>query len=358
MKKRFEYLKKLHSLAGFALTMTLLFFLNGCTSLSPEDKLLQESMKTAEDALKNDNYDAAAKAYIQAIVTAEDVAPEKVYDIKKSLAQNYIAWSRSIYWAAKTEKKPELFTKAIFLCEKAAEIHPKYKVRCMTYISKFKQEMAGMKFQNATSVDALIPDRKERNYKIAILKRQAALLDKERRYMLAKDKFEDILKIDPYNIEAARAIKKIAQKLASAGEERQEADTAVQMAEHKWRKVEPVASKEEAMEATRRDVEAGVKLQERLSEIKIRQIDFKDEPLDKAFNSLNKTITRLMHKDFQFEFKGFNPVDPDCPPITFQAKDIPADGAIEAICNGLKMFPSYGKDTVTIEKLPEGIKKK
>ena len=357
MKKRFDYLKKLQSLAGLALIMAVLYFLNGCMSVSPEYQLMQNSVKNAEDALKKDNYERAAKAYIQAIITAEDTAPDKVYDLERSLAQTYIAWSRSIYWQAKTEKKPELFTKAIFFCEKAAEVHPKYRVKCMTYISKFKHEMSSMKFKRETSVDTLLPDRRERNYKIAMLQKQGNVLKREKRYMMAKDKFEDILRIDPYNIEATRSIKKIIQQLAEVGKKRNETNEVVTMAENEWKKVESVASKEEAMEAARRDVEAGVKLQNRLSEIKIRQIDFKDEPLDKVFKSLNKTIIRLMHKDFQFEFKGFKPTDPDCPPITFQGKNIPAEGAIKAICNGLNMFPSYGKDTVIIEKLPTGIKK-
>ncbi len=328
----------------------VLILISGCVSTPPEYKSMQLSVKRAEEAIKKDNYDAAVKSYIQAIIKAEDVAPDKVPSLKKSLAQAYISWSRSIYWQAKTKKDPELFKKSILFCDKAADMHPKYRTKCNTYIAKFKRDMSTMKFKRATSVDTLLPDKRERNYKIAMLHKQGNVLTREKRYMMAKGKFDDILRIDPYNLEAARAIKNIMQELAKVGEKRQEADEAIRMAEAKWKNIEPIASKEEAMEVARREVESGVKLQNRLAEIKIRQIDFKDAPLNEVFAELEKIITRLLRKDFQFKFKGFKPTDPDCPPITFQGKNIPAEGAIKAICSGLQLIPLYSKESVIIQK--------
>ena len=342
-------------------TLTLagvFILLSGCVSTTPEYKSMQASVKNAKLALKKDNYESAVKAYIQAVITAEDAAPDKVSSLKKSLAQTYISWSRSIYWQAKTKKNPELFKRSIFFCEKAAGVYPQYQKNCNIYISKFKRAMSEMKFKRAISVDSLLPDKRERNYKIAMLSKQGNALKRERRYMMAKAKFEDILRIDPYNLEATRSIKKIMQQVAEIGRKRKEMDDSVKMAEVEWKNVEPLASKEEAMEAAKREIESSVKLQNRLAKIKIRQLDFKDAPLNKVFTELERKITRLLHKDFQFEFKGFKPNDPNFPPITFQGKNIPAKGAIQAICNGLKLFPLYSKTSVIIEKLPTGSTKK
>ena len=353
MKKRFEWLKRLYALTRIAGIALSVYFLSGCTSVSPEYQQMQNFVKTAKSAVKNDNYESAAKSYMQAIIAAEDLAPDKVHALKKSLANVYIDWSRSIYWKAKTAKNPDLFKKAVFLCEKAADVHPKYRIRCGIYISKFKKEMTSMKFRNNSSADTLLPDRKEREYKIALLQKQGHTLRREKRYMLAKAKFEEILKIDPFNLNATREIKKIMQTVSQVGKKRQEADQSVKMAEVEWKNVEPIASKEEAMESAERDVEAGTKLQSKLALIKIRKLDFKETPLDQVFNSLQKTISHSLGSDFKFEFKGFKPTDPDCPPITFQAKKIPADDAIKAICDGLKMFPLYFKERAVIEKFPE-----
>ena len=343
--------------ATLTLASVLILF-SGCVSTTPEYKSMQTSVKNAKEALKKDNYDTAVKSYIQAIITAEDAAPNKVTSLKKTLARTYISWSRSIYWQAKTKKDPELFKRSIFFCEKATEVYPKYRTKCNIYISKFKREMSMMKFKRATSVDTLLPDKRERNYKIVMLQKQGNTLKRERRYMMAKAKFEDILRIDPYNLEAARAIKKIMNELAEIGRKRKEMDVSAKMAEVEWKNIEPLASKEEAMEAARREVESGVKLKKRLEELQIGQLDFKDAPLDKVFDELEKKITRLLRKDFQFKFKGFKPTDANCPPITFQGKNIPAKGAIQAICSGLKLFPLYSKTSVIIEKQPTRSSKK
>jgi len=331
-------------------TIVTLLLLNGCATITPEYKQMQDSVKSAEYSIKQNNYKAAAKAYMLAVVTAEDVAPDKVYSLKKSLAQTYIDWSRSIYWKAKTEKSSNLFKKAIYLCEKAAEVHPKYRVKCQIYISKFKKELTSIQYKNRTSVDTLLPDRKERDYKIAILQKQGNTLRREKRYMMAKAKFEEILILDPFNLEATRAIKKIMKTVAEIGKRRGEMDKTAKMAESEWKNVEPIASKEEAMESAKREVEAGVELQSKLAAMKIHKLDFKDTPLDQAMKDLQRTIAKSLGIDFKFEFKGFKPSDPDCPPITFQGTGIPADGAIKAICDGLNMFPIYSKNRIIIEK--------
>jgi tetratricopeptide (TPR) repeat protein len=338
---------------SFSATLTTLLLICGCVTTNPEYQKMQDSVKSAKSAIKQSDYKSAAKAYMQAIVTAEDVAPDKVYSLKKALAQTYIDWSRSIYWKAKTEKSPDLFKKAIYLCDKAAEVHPKYGVKCRTYISKFKKELSSIQYKNRTSVDTLLPDKKEREYKIAILHKQGNTLRREKRYMLAKAKFEEILILDPFNLEATRAIKKIMKTVTEIGRRRAETDKTAKMAEVEWKNVDPIASKEEAMESAKREVEAGVKLQNKLAAMKIHKLNFKDTPFDQVMNSLQKTIAKSLGIEFKFEFKGFKPSDPNCPPITFQGSDVPADGAIKAICNGLNMFPVYSKDHVIIEKRAE-----
>jgi tetratricopeptide (TPR) repeat protein len=337
--------------------VTALLLLGGCVTTSPEYRQMEEFIKRAELSADRNNYESAVKEYMQAVVTAEDAAPDNVYTLKKSLAQTYIEWARSVYWKAKTEKSSDLFKKAILLCEKAVEVHPKYRIKCRRYISKFKKELKMIHDKNQTSVDTLLPDKKEKEYKIAILQKQGNTLRREKQYMLAKEKFEKILIIDPFNLEATRSIKKIMKTLAAIGKERREMDQTAKMTEVEWKNVEPIALKEEAMESARREAEAGVKLQNRLALIKIHKLAFKDTPLDKAMEKIEKTISKSLGTDFKFEYQGFKPSDPDCPQITFQGSDIPADGAIKAICDGLDMFPVYSNNKIIIEKKGDKLKR-
>ena len=333
-------------------SLLCLFFIS-CASLTPEKKELNEKIAIAENASSKNNYEVAAKNYIEAVIKAETADPEQVYALKKALSQTYINWSRELYWKAKTEKSPEIFKKAIYICEKALNANPKYKVKCGVYISKFKKELASLKYKKETSINNLIPDSKERNYKIAVLYKQGEILRKDRKFMKARDKFEEILLLDPFNLDATRQISKIMKSVAEVGKKRQEADEIARMAEVEWKYVEPIAKREEAMEMARREAEAGSELQSKLADSRIEIINFKDTPLDKAFNDLEKSIARAIRKDFKFEFKGFSPSDKKFSPVTFKAKKIPADSAIEALCKGFNMYPIYSKDRVIIEQRPE-----
>ena len=333
-----------------SIIFSLMIFSSGCVTMTPEYKSLQNNIANAEKAIEKDDYDTAAKEYINAIVAAENIAPRELVSLKKKLAMTYIEWSRTLYWKGKTDKNPEAFNKAIYLCEKAQEAYPRYKTKCGVYIAKFKREMDAMKYRQETSPEKIMPGRKERERKVAVLYRQAETLRGAGEYMRSRDKFEEILIIDPFNIDAVRQIQKIMRAVAKAGEERQAADKEAKMAEITWKQVEPLASREEAMEVAQREIEAGEKLRENLEACIIQSIDFKDTPAEKAFRDLNTNIESAMNIKFKFEFQGVNTAD--LAPITFKVGNIPADDAIEAICSGLKLFPTYSENSVIIQKKP------
>lgn len=349
MKKQNVFYKK----SEFLFISILILLLNSCKTASPEKAELQNKINIAEEAVDQNDYKSAVKTYIEAIIDAENSVPEKVGSLKKALSRTYIEWSRQLYWEAKTEKSPELFKKAIYLCEKALEINPKYKIKCEVYISKFKKELASLKYKKATSINNLLPDSKERKYKIAVLFQQGEVLRQDKKYMKAKDKFEEILVLDPFHLGAARKIKRIMKTLTEIAQKRREVDETVKMAESEWKNVEPIAAREEAIEIARRETEAGTELKSRLEKCTIDFIEFKDTPLKNAFDYIENKINTALKEDFKFEFKDFSPEDKDFYPVTFRTENIPADAAIEALCDGFNLFPTYAKGSVIIQKRPE-----
>ncbi len=113
MKKRFSFRPAFKNC--FAVKSTILIasvlFLNACVSTTPGKKEMEDMISMAETASKKEDYENAARSYIKAIIAAELADPNKVHSLNKELSQNYIEWSRSIYWKAKSQKSPELYSR-------------------------------------------------------------------------------------------------------------------------------------------------------------------------------------------------------------------------------------------------------
>lgn len=335
--------------------LIVMLLLVGCTSYrfgnDPKAIKLNQLVIKAEKASSKDNYIKAVQCYVDAILEAEDVAPEHVHEIKSELASTYLDWARSLYWEAKKKHSVKTCQKAIAMAGRAASIDPKREVRCRMLIDKLNKEMSSIKFRNETSLSTLDPGNKERSMKIALLCKQGAVFYESKQYTRSRDKYEEVLVIDPFNLEAIRGLKKVMRELKSVGSKRREVSKAERVAEIEWNYVQAIAEKEKAAQESQLDNLKKATLEEKLSDLYLKEINFEALPMDKVFTILEKEIAAALKIDFKFEFKGMEPKDKKFPPVSFKVAEIPADKAIEVICEALKLSYKYDKNKIVISPL-------
>ena len=235
---------------------------------------------------------------------------------------------------------------AIRLCAMALEVNPRSKRKCDTYSTKFKTDLSSMRYKNSTALEKLDPAFAERRYKVDLLSKQASVLKNAGNYMSAKDKLEEVLRLDPYNIEATRDLRKLMKLVAKAGSRRALADKEARNAEVVWKNVAPIERK--TTDTAREKLNSSIDLRTRLNDLKLAEIDFKDAPLDKVFTMLEKEIKDSVSKNFKLNYKGFKPSDKKWPQVTFKAKNVPILGALRAICDGIGLSVSCSDDAVEL----------
>lgn len=329
--------------------IVLTAFLTSCASTKPltsDQKSLSQSLSSASFAYDADDYSVAAKHLTKALVLAEDVAPSKIRKIRKRLSNVYLDWARSLYWKAKSSNTPEPMARAIRLCAMAAKVNPRSKRKCDTYAAKFRSDLGSIRYKNSTALEKLEPSFAERQYKVDLFRKQAKVLMNAGNYMSAKDKIEEVLRLDPYNIEATRDLRKLMKLVAQAGTRRASADNEERNAEVAWKNVAPVES--DTPERIDEKLDSILDLKARLNDLKLPKIDFKDAHLENVLAMLQQEIRESVSKKFKFNYKGFDPTDKKWPLITFKAKDIPVLGALRAICGGIGLSFSCSNDTIDL----------
>ena len=306
--------------------------------------------KAAEHADKVDDYPTAAKRYLDALAIASANNLDSVPELKRKLSDTYINWARTLYWKAKTDKDPAPLAKAIELCGKASEANPRLSRKCDVFIEKFQKDLKSLEYQQTTSLDTIDPHRAERGLKIATLMRQGEAFAKDGQFSKALEKFNDVLALDPYNLQATLNAKKALKEITRIGKERRGVTEQSRNAETEWKNVEAIAKRRAAMEDAARRYDAKNKFDDKIEQTVIKQIVFKDTPLDQALSALEKEIAKALGTNFKFKYQSFSPADnKKWPPITFEAEDIPVKDAIKAICDAMALEATYDMgDTVTL----------
>ena len=180
-----------------------LLFIGGCTLSrmgEGETASLNMLIQKAEKAYDDDNYIKAVQCYIDAILKAEEICPDQVEPVKRDLAAVYLDWARTLYWDAKKNRSKKIGMKAITMAERATDIDPRREVSCRLLIDKLRKELASIKYKNATDIDKLDPNNKARALQIALFSKQAAVFFESGQYMRSRDKYEEVLLIDPFNL--------------------------------------------------------------------------------------------------------------------------------------------------------------
>lgn len=336
----------------YSFLIFILFFLAGCLTTgkeeTPEMAKLNALVEKGDHAFSANNYIKAVQCYIDAVLEAEVYAPDRLEEIKEKLSSSYLDWARSLYWEAKQGRSARVCQKAINMAKRASDINPRIQIKCKVLIEKLNKDLASIKYEKATDIKELDPMFNQRKLQIDVLCKQAEVFFESGQFMHARDKYEEVLLIDPFNLTAIRGLKKVMKEVTKAGSERKKVEEQERMAEVEWNYVQAIVQKEKQAQKSKSDKSLPNTLEDELSENIIKELNFIDTPLDKVFSILEKEISKALKKDFKFKFEGFSPADKQLAPITFKAQDIPMDAAVRVICEGMKLDFKYLKDTILI----------
>ena len=202
------------SFSRFAILLSALAILNfGCNSSKTENSQKRFSISQLNEsgniAYKNNNYIKATQCYIDALLDAEEFAPDKVEEIQINLATNYIEWARNLYWTAKENRSIKLCKKAILMAERASKIDTKRTVHCKDLIKKLKNELTFIYAQENDNTNSFNNDLNDRSIQIKLLLKQGLMFAKHKQYTQAVDRYENVMIMDPFNLDAIRALRNL-----------------------------------------------------------------------------------------------------------------------------------------------------
>jgi Flp pilus assembly secretin CpaC len=269
---------------------------------------IQYLLKKANDNFFNKNYNNASDQYLEAIslLTKNNKVTQKntkrISEIKRSLALTYSAWAEEIFQKAEITSQKGDIKKAIELANQAVEINPKLKDQANHLKKMINQKELKIKFHDLTTDSKNKEINNKKSYNISVIFEQGKILFNKNELNRSKDKFEEILAVDPYNSKAIHYLNLINQKLYKDGQMRKNQMSAQRIADATWASVLPITS--ENFTGERIDISTGqiakisrkdekTSLEERLNEIIIPRISFDGVPAVDALLFLKDESKRL-----------------------------------------------------------------
>ena len=304
-------------------------------------------LKEANEYFFKNDYKKAIKNYLKAISLLTTNFPKsqenikKSEEIKRSISLVYSTWAEEILVRAEDASQEGDIKKALELADKAAEINPKLKEKSNQLKEKLNRKIMEDKFHELTTDDKHKKQNNQKSYNISVLFEQGKILFKQDELNRAKDKFEEILVVDPYNSKAIHYLNLINQKLYKDAENRKNQASAQRTTEVTWASVLPITS--ENLTGERIDFSGAAKkisrrgektsLEERLNEIIIPHISFDSVPAEDALLFLKEESKRLDPSE-----KGINLIlklgeNPDQYTVSLTANNMPLKEVIKEVCD-------------------------
>ena len=267
-----------------------------------EQKLsADELVRNAVDSNKKASYEKAIAFYLAALAKFEKIAPRnatverKINNCKEAISRCYFYWAEQLYNEALVSADAKQFDDAIAKCTKAAEIWPASKNKMQDAIAKFQKMKGSAEYLAGMKEETVLPETKDRAFSTELLMRQADALYAEGLWTLSRDKYEQVLSIDPFNAEAIAAVRKTNRKLIETGERRKNVTRQQIIAEAIWTPVIPLIPREShsAPDALKSDSEkviikekAAQSINERLDSIIIPSLEFEGELITEVLKAL------------------------------------------------------------------------
>lgn len=299
-----------------------------------------KSMNEANNFFIKNQYKDAIDKYLEAVASLQQIGAEnkffkkKIDKCKEQISQAYYYWAMDIGMEADKKEHAKEFDEAIKMCKNAIEMYPPCKKKMEDRIAYYEKMKSTVTRRNQTKDETLLPDKKDQDYNIQVMLKQAKTLLDNKQLDQAKNKYEQVLVLDPYQDEAVNGLRSVNIKMSKTGEERGLDTFKERIAEVEWKWATPIQP--EAATGNKDVIEKPVvketsenKIQQKLKSIVIPRIDFEDVTVPTAIKYL-----REQSKQLDPEGVGVNiflrlaatPIDKTKPAAAPAAPPAPGDG--------------------------------
>ena len=191
----------------------------------------------------------------------------------------------------------------------------------------------------------------ENKVEIEKLRRQVGTYVQQKQYAAAIDALEKIYLIDPYDVYATSALKKIYSKMYAAGVARREADIQGVMAAMMWRWVEPVGIGRDAETDKKAESNApSADMFAKLDRIILPTLEFDQSDINAVIKHLNQRSRTYdpMHEGVNFSISMTDAERALLNKVDMRFANIPLSEALRYICQDLGLKYRVDADGVTI----------
>ena len=267
----------------------------------------------ARNAFEGDDYQNARDLYLQAKdIMVKNLGPgehntKKIQGINEALTAVYQYWAEDLLARAgkveKMGKDPQSdCNEAIEKCDmavkecddaiktlsstpKAGNLMERFnsiRKRLFAMRDRLVVKKDSLKYKYETSEKSVDPRHEDRLYNIDVLFEQGRKFYDDRQFDKARDKFEEILVINPYHVKAIQYIKQISGELYKEGDRRYELTHRERITEVEWKYVPPIiprtlsGNKEITGKEPILKDEGTSSIQKKLNDIIIDHIEFED----------------------------------------------------------------------------------
>jgi type II secretory pathway component GspD/PulD (secretin) len=299
-------MRKIRILKSFITAMTLLFIpFAQIRALAEESKEIKEeigkdiilreeyeavadeSVKKGNAAFQKNEFKEAIDYYLEAVSNlrkcsqSSETINKKIESCDKAISKAYMYWSEKVVAEAEKLSQAKMYDQAIKQCMDAIEIYPPCRKRMEEYIENYKTMKGIVSYRKQKSEETVMPDKEDMLYKVDVLLKKGVAYYKDGQLDKARDQFEEVLVINPYNMKAIDNLRKVNREIMDRGKERTHATRMERLAEVEWKMITPVVPRTitGAVESVVQPIEKKTvtdKIQEKLKNIIIDHIEFEE----------------------------------------------------------------------------------
>lgn len=276
--------------------------------LGEDEAKANNFVKEAREAFLQDKYKEAVGKYLDAKKTFQNLNgfknqfQPKITAIDEAVSVVYYYWSLSLAKNAEEAANLKNYDEAILHCEESKKICPSSIDKMNNLIAQFEKMKDTVKYREETTKTYLLPNDEQKEYNLDVLFEQGKRYLDDGQYDKARDKFEQLLTINPYHVKAIMYVRFIYDKLYMAGTKRMELTLNERLTESEWKYVSPLlprafTGEKEMLEAPIEKREALSTIEKKLASIVIDHIEFEE-------TSIPQVIYELRNKSKECDPEG------------------------------------------------------
>ena len=276
--------------------------------LGEEGAKANNFVKEAREAFLQDKFKESVDKYLEAKKIFQSLngfknqLQPKITAIDEAVSVVYYYWSLSLAKTAEEVANLKNYDEAISHCEEAKKICPSSIDKMDDLIERFKKMKETVKYREETNKTYLLPNGEQKEYNLDVLFEQGKRYLEDGQYDKARDKFEQLLTMNPYHVKAIMYVRFIYDKLYKAGTDRMELTIKERLTESEWKYVSPLLPR--AFTGEKENLEAPIEKREALSTIDKKLASIVIDHIEFEETSIPQVISELRNKSKECDPDG------------------------------------------------------